>query len=149
MQETRLEKNLDYRTKEGHRVITTAAKNGKNGIPSGGTAIILCKDIAPMVKNTIRHSHRMLQVMVQNDQHDLMVNLFSIYTPHNGYSIEQKKLFWKSVRNAYKHTCKKVLLLLELMLTVSLGPQTTATSIKKQLDLGQMQSVLKKETGCS
>ena len=86
-----------------------------------------------MVKNTIRHSYRMLQVMAQNDHHDLMVNLFSIYTPHNGHSIEQKRLFWKSVRNAYKHTCKKSIIVTGIDANGELGAANNGNKHQKTI----------------
>ena len=62
-----------------------------------------------------------------------MVNLFSIYTPHNGYSIEQKRLFWKSVRNAYKHTCKKSIIVTGIDANGELGAANNGNKHQKTI----------------
>ena len=84
IQETRLNKDVDYRTQDGFRVISCKAIT-RNGPPEAGVAIILHSDIAGMVRNIIRHNERVLQVTLQNDKNDIVLNLFSIYAPRNGH----------------------------------------------------------------
>ena len=107
VQETKIRKNLDYRTQNGYRILSTAATSEKNGSPEGGVAIIVSGELAPMIKNVKRHDERVIQVTLQNSPYDIPVNILSIYAPHNGHAVEKRRLFWKNLNKYVEKYTKK------------------------------------------
>ena len=135
IQETKRFRNCDYRTRDGARVIATAAEKGLNNNPIGGVAILLSKDLAGMVKDITRHNSRVLQVTLQANSKDLAVNLFAIYAPRNGYVVGQRSEFWKQLRHIYKNTTRKGVVITGIDANGQLGAANNGERHKKTVGI--------------
>ena len=145
LQETKTAHDCSYYTDKKFKIMTAAAAKGKNDTLSGGVGFIISPHIAGMIKNVRRHSSRVIEITLQNTKEDIPVRIYSIYAPHNGYTLDEKINFWRSIKYLYQKNDRNSIIITCIDANGQLG-QGNCSEIQKQI-IGRHTNAPKTEQG--